>query len=153
MTIKFYLNQGGENMEYKNTQIGTALLMIFGAVIAFLIIVSYDKPNEAIWLALFFLGFISLLFSTLNIQVDHQKVKWSFGPYFWRKTIAIEQIESAKVIETKWYHGLGIRLIPTGWLYNVSGLRAVEIKLKNGKRVSLGTNEPKNLLNAMAMFL
>ncbi|WDE06208.1 hypothetical protein SG34_004565 [Thalassomonas viridans] len=136
-------------MEYKNTQVGTALLMIFGAVIALLIIVSYNKPNETIWPALFFLGLISLLFSTLNIEVDHKQVKWSFGPSFWRKAIAIEEIESARVINTKWYYGLGVRFISTGWLYNVSGLRAVEIKLKNGKRVSLGTNEPENLLKAI----
>ena len=136
-------------MEYRNTQIGISLLMIFAAVIGLLIIAAYYQPRETIWPVLLLLGVISLLFSTLNIQVDDKLVKWSFGPYFWRNTIAINQIQSVKVIETKWYQGLGIRLISTGWLYNVSGLKAVAITLKNGKTVSLGSNEPEDLLNAI----
>ncbi|WP_258406324.1 MULTISPECIES: hypothetical protein [Shewanella] len=72
-----------------------------------------------------------------------------FGPKFWNKSIKISEIESIKKTRTKWYYGLGIRLISTGWLYNVSGLTAVELKLKDGTTVSLGTNDPENLIKAI----
>jgi hypothetical protein len=34
-------------------------------------------------------------------------------------------------------------------VYNVSGFDAVEIKLKNGKRYRIGTDEPKDLEQAI----
>jgi hypothetical protein len=35
------------------------------------------------------------------------------------------------------------------WIYSVSGFDAVEIKMKNGKRYRIGTDEPKNLEQAI----
>ena len=35
------------------------------------------------------------------------------------------------------------------WLWNVSGLQAVELVLNNGKRFRIGTDEPENLVNAI----
>lgn len=136
-------------MQYKNTQLGLAMLSVLGLVLLLLIFASISKPNEPIVFAFLIVGVVAILFSTLTIKVKEGKVKWFFGPRFWKKSLEISQIESAKVIRTKWYYGLGIRLIPTGWLYNVSGLTAVELKLKDGKTVSLGTNDPDNLLKVI----
>ncbi|PAJ71778.1 hypothetical protein CJF42_24890 [Pseudoalteromonas sp. NBT06-2] len=136
-------------MEYRNTQIGTAMLSIFGIIFLILIFASISKPNESIAFAYVVVGLAAILFSSLTIRVKEGKVNWFFGPKFWNKTLNISQIESAKEISTKWYCGLGIRLVSTGWLYNVSGLTAVELKLKDGTTVSLGTNDPDNLIKAI----
>ena len=45
--------------------------------------------------------------------------------------------------------GWGIRLIPNGWLWNVSGLGAVELSLVNGQRFRIGTDEPEQLATAI----
>jgi len=67
--------------------------------------------------------------------------------------VDITDIQSVNVIRTKWYYGFGIRLIPTGWLYNVSGLDAVELHLKDGKTITLGTNDPYQLEKAINSLL
>ncbi len=36
-----------------------------------------------------------------------------------------------------------------GWLYNVSGTDAVELKMKNGKRYRIGTDVPGELAEAI----
>ena len=48
-----------------------------------------------------------------------------------------------------WYYGWGIRYTPHGWLFNVSGLDAVELELKNGRTWRVGTDEPVELLAAI----
>ena len=136
-------------MQYKNTQPGTAILTIIGAVFLLLVFGSVTKPEEPIAFAYVLLGLVAILFSCLTIKVGAGKISWFFGPKFWRKSLAISQVKSARVVKTKWYYGLGVRLMSTGWLYNVSGLTAVELKLNDGTTVSLGTNDPENLLKAI----
>ena len=136
-------------MQYKNTQIGTVSLGIMAAVFLLIFYASMSKPNEPVGFAYAIIGVVSVLFSSLTIKIKDSKIHWFFGPKFWHKSLELSQIESAKVITTKWYYGFGVRLISTGWLYNVSGLTAVELKLKDGTTVSLGTNDPDNLLSAI----
>lgn len=136
-------------MQYKHTQIGTAMLVIFGLVFSLLVFTSISEPQESIWFAYIIVGVVALLFSSLTISVDDHEIKWFFGPKFWNKSLQLSAIESAKIIETKWYFGFGIRLISTGWLYNVSGLTAVELQLKDKTTITLGTNDSKCLLKAI----
>jgi len=56
-------------------------------------------------------------------------------------------------VKNPWYYGWGIRFTPHGWLYNVSGLHAVEIELKNGKKYRIGTDVPENLEKAIREFI
>jgi hypothetical protein len=65
------------------------------------------------------------------------------------KTVRIEDIQSAEVVENPWYAGWGIRITPQGMLYNVSGFQAVEMRMKNGSRFRLGTDEPESLQGAI----
>ena len=132
-------------MKYKNTQVGTVMLLIMAGVMCLLYIASYLENEKIILLALPVLSVITLLFSSLTISVNKNKITWFFGPFFWRKEILIRCIESVRIVRNKWSYGLGIRLLPTGWYYSVSGLDAVELTLSDGNKLTLGTNEPKAL--------
>jgi len=44
-----------------------------------------------------------------------------------------------------WLVGWGIRWTGSGWLFNVSGLDAVELSLKSGRRFRIGTDDPRGL--------
>ena len=136
-------------MQYKNTQLGSAMLSIVGIVFLILIYASFTKPNEPIGFAYVIVGIVAILFCSLTIEVKEGKISWFFGPRFWNKSLELSQISSVKIVKNKWYYGLGIRLISTGWLYNVSGATAVELSLKNGTTVTLGTNDPNNLIKAI----
>jgi hypothetical protein len=138
--------QRGLSMNYQNKQLGTAFLIFMGTVMLFIGLMAFSEGKEGIILPAFVpLAVVSLLFSSLNISVNESDVKWSFGPNFWKKSISLSNVNSVKIINTKWYYGLGIRLISTGWLYAVSGLQAVELTLNDGTKVNLGTNEPNEL--------
>lgn len=136
-------------MQYKNTQPGIAMLLVMGLVTLLLVFAAISKPDEPIGFVFVIIAVAAMLFSALTIKVGEGNITWFFGPKFWTKSLELSEIESVQEIRTKWYQGLGVRLTSTGWLYNVSGLTAVELKLKDGTTVSLGTNDPINLIKAI----
>jgi len=90
-----------------------------------------------------------LNFTLLTIRLDSKHIKWHFGVGIPRKTLAIEDIDTVETRRNKWWNGWGIRKVPGGWLYNVYGLDAVEIKTNTGKLIRLGTDEPKKLIRSL----
>lgn len=82
------------------------------------------------------------LFHSLTIEVTDRELRWGFGPRVFRKTVALGEIASARIVRTNWIEGWGIHYSRFGWLYNVSGFEAVAITLKNGRKFALGTDEP-----------
>jgi len=95
------------------------------------------------------LGGVGWAFSSLTVEVSTTELTWFFGPGFWRKSIARDEIISATPVRNKWWWGWGIHLTPRGWLYNVSGLEAVEIALRNGKTLRIGSDEATALARAL----
>ena len=92
---------------------------------------------------------IVALFHSLTVRVSRNDIFLSFGVGLIRKRFLIHDIESATIVRNRWYNGWGIKKIWGGWLYNVSGFDAVEIKLKNGRRYRIGTDQPCELLAAV----
>jgi hypothetical protein len=76
-----------------------------------------------------------------------------FGVGVVRKSIDLREVRSFQVVRNHWYYGWGIRLIPGGWLYNASGLGAVELSLEGGRHVRVGTDEPEALARALSNAL
>lgn len=90
-----------------------------------------------------------ILVSRLTIEVTHDALRASFGPGWPKKEIPLDEIESATPVHNPWWYGWGIRWTPSGPLWNVAGLDAVELRLRNGKRFRLGTDEPVALAGAI----
>ena len=91
----------------------------------------------------------AILLDSLTVRISNNFIEIRFGIGIIRKQFAIAKIQSATIVRNKWYYGWGIRLTPHGWLYNVAGLDAVEIRLNNGKQYRIGTDEPKELHKAI----
>ena len=91
----------------------------------------------------------SLVFTTLTITVDGDRLSWHFGAGLVRKSVALAEVVSAEPVTTTWVDGWGIHLTARGWLYNVSGREAVLVTLRGGKRFLLGTDEPTVLAAAL----
>ena len=53
-------------------------------------------------------------------------------------------------VRNKWYFGWGLRKLQHGWMYNVWGLDAVELDLTDGKKFTIGTDEPEDLVAALS---
>ena len=133
-------------MIYKHTQ--TGYLMIIALIIPLFILyfaMSAAEFAQALPIIFFTLLIILVLFYSLTVEIDKTKISVKFGVGIINKKFSLKDIESCCVVRNYWYYGWGIRWTPHGWLYNISGLSAVEIKMKNGKKYRIGTNEPKNL--------
>lgn len=141
-------------MPYKHTQLATALLIVLAIVSLFLCSILLTVPSTNAGYPLAFITLVAFIFSSLTIHVNNDRISWFFGPLkFWHKSVDLSEVDSLRYIATKWYYGLGIRMTSTGWLYNVSGLTAVEITLNNGRTISLGTNDADGLMEAIKQGL
>jgi len=96
---------------------------------------------------------VAILMGALTVEVDDALVRLRFGIGLVRKSFRLDEIASCRPVRNKWWWGWGIRLIPGGWLYNVSGLDAVELELKNGKVFRIGTDEPQVLSDFIRLKL
>lgn len=90
-----------------------------------------------------------LVFSTLTISVDADRLSWHFGAGLMRKSVSLAEIVSTEPVATTWLDGWGIHLTARGWLYNVRGRDAVLVTLRGGKSFLLGTDEPALLAAAL----
>jgi len=104
------------------------------------------------WIALsafVIIGVCIVLFAVLTVLIEEDVLEIRFGPGLIRKRFPLKDIELCRIVKNPLYYGWGIRLTPNGWLYNVSGSYAVEIKMKTGKKYRIGTDVPNELETAI----
>lgn len=135
---------------YRHTQVGWQTYAVFVPAIlgGLFLFVSQDPSTFAILLALLLLVFV--LFGWLTVVIDQGRLRIAFGIGLIRRSMSLDTIRGFAFVKNPWYYGWGIRLTPHGILYNVSGLKAVELLLDDGRRVRVGTDEPETLLGALA---
>jgi hypothetical protein len=141
---------------YHHTQPGTVIILALGAGILIMTPLTWLAPSPGIipWIVPGSLGLCGVLFYSMTIRVEDGWLKWHFGPGLIRKKVALPEIESVEPVRNSWVCGWGIHYTGKGgWLYNVSGMEAVQIVMKNGKRFRLGTDEPMALAQAIGKQL
>jgi hypothetical protein len=143
------------DMQYQHTQNGKLMQVIVGCSIVFcLVIAGINGWNTSAGYSLFGAVLLLLvllwLFSSLTVEVTEEKLTHWFGPGFWKKTYNLQEIETATQVRNSWIFGWGIRITPHGWLYNVSGLDAVQIQLRSGRKFRIGTDDPQGLFDAIS---
>ena len=133
---------------YEKRQRGS--LIVF--VLSLLLVAGVFFLRDALVPGLTLAAVVALLlasFGSLEVRVDEEAVKLRFGVGLIRRTIALDRIESAARVRNRWWYGWGIRLTPHGWLWNVAGLDAVELRLTDGKLFRIGTGDPEGLQGAL----
>ncbi len=125
-----------------------------GGAIAFFLVMASVVGLDTVTAFVFYgavalMLLLSWLFSSLTISVDSEELQHYFGPGFWKKTYVLQDIESIEQVRNSWIFGWGIRLTPYGWLYNVSGLDAVEVQLRSGRKFRIGTDDPQGVISAI----
>ena len=132
---------------YKHTQIGRIILVIATPVLLILAFWAAIYPILSMIITIAALVILLGLFSALTVTCDGEKLSFYFGPGIIRKTIKYSDILSIEKVRNRWYFGWGVRWYGRGWLYNVSGLDAVEISLKSGSQLRIGSDEPEKLVS------
>jgi len=139
-------------MRYKHTQIG---YVTGGVMLAVLPLVYYAFMAEDGHLGVFGsamlggFGLLAVLFSSLTVTVTDRELMFYFGPGFWTRRFTLDDIERIEVVRNSALYGWGIRYTHHGWLYNVSGLQAVEVTIHGEEQLRIGTDEPEALTAAL----
>ena len=140
---------------YKHTQAGTYSRTTFGALFVMTLAAAlYVGPGDsnAAWILggmSAFMLLVFLQFHSLTVEVVRGYLRIRFGVGLIRRQFRVKDIESVEVVRNRWWYGWGIRITPHGWLFSVSGLDAVQIKLRKGRQYRIGTDEPEALLAAI----
>lgn len=87
--------------------------------------------------------------SRMTVTVDMAGVDVGFAFGWPRRYVAMERVTEVSVVRNRWFFGWGIRFVPHGWLWNVWGLDAVELRLDSGRVFRIGTAEPNELAAAI----
>ncbi len=95
------------------------------------------------------LGATAYAFRSLTVEIDDTNVRLSFGEGVIKKSFPLSKIESMQAVRTTPVQGWGIHWIGRGWLYNIYGLKAVELHLSSGQDILIGTDDQDNLIAAL----
>jgi len=144
----------------KFTQFGTLSIAVLFPVLIFcivmLIITGFDEIIPALVLLFVIVTFLVclLIFYKLTIEIDDTHLSFRLGTGLINKKYALKDIESCVPVKNSAIYGVGIRMIPDGWLYNVSGQYAVELAFKNKKsKIRIGTDKPEEVAETINKLL
>ena len=141
-------------LPYEHVQVGWVILGSLLLPIPILTIVAAAAGTKLPLLVLAALLLLSAaMFGTLKVRVDESALSLRFGMGVIRRRFDLSNLQSFAEVENPWYYGWGIRFFPGGTLYNVSGLNAVELALKDGSRVRIGTDESAKLYLVLESIL
>ena len=139
---------------YRHTQVPYLIITMMAAAMVLIGIVLANTGLN--WIAIVVLVVIAaalVLFSSLTVVISEDDLEVRFGPGLILKRFKLHDIESCRIVRNPWYYGWGIRVTPHGWLYNVSGFYAVELRFRTGKKFSIGTDVPQELEAAIRQAL
>ena len=142
----------GKYEVYKHKQWGISLLLVMPVLIAAVLLINHfvaPIPPLAVGVIFGILTVVSLLFSSMTIEVNESEITWFFGPGAFKNTLPLEEVAECKKVRNPFWMGYGIHSFGTGWIYNVSGLWGIEIERKDGTLLRLGSDQPNYLLQAI----
>ena len=137
------------DMLYHHTQRGILIVVVCLAVALLNAAIVWRSGQWSAAIILITLIAIALVFSSLTVELNGKELRWYFGPGFWTYRLPLDEIETVVAVRNHWWNGFGIRMRPGFRLYNVSGLDAVELRLKSGDVRRIGTDDPQGLSAAL----
>ncbi|MEM9563320.1 MAG: hypothetical protein AAGA93_11915 [Actinomycetota bacterium] len=141
-------------MSYEHTQRGKLLVVTAAIVVAVVSLVGALLPRTGDVLPSSVAGAVVIavvaLFNRLTVAVGGGELRAAFGFGWPSRTMAIADIVDVRIVRNRWYHGWGIRKIARGWMFNVWGLDAVELRMTSGRSFRIGTDQPAELEAAIA---
>ncbi|MCF2856283.1 hypothetical protein L1286_02285 [Pseudoalteromonas sp. SMS1] len=137
---------------YHKTQLAWAIWGILAWLSTFVVMGVVLLGNNVGVLAFgIILLLVAFAFYGLTIKVDStdKKLSWWFGPGLAKKTLNFDDIDEVKAVTNSFRHGIGMRISHDGWVYSVSGFKAVEVSMNDGTKYRLGTADQQGLLEAL----
>ena len=130
--------------------IGLGLIPIYGIYKQLILGEQFgNTPLSDLGLIIFTIFIFALiaLFTIIRLvtEIYENEIRVHFFP-FMKRHVSWEDVESAEVIKYRFVGGWGIRFSTKyGTVYNIKGNRGLAIKLKNGKKILIGTQKEEEL--------
>ncbi len=134
--------------------IGVSVVMVFGFVRQIILGIPFGNNPAPDWMMYVMVLIPVAIFGlflilTLNTRLDKNGIAFKFFPLH-RKDRLIKWESVKKVYVRKYkpiaeYGGWGFRKGRSGLAYNTSGNMGLQIELKDGKKILLGTQKPDEL--------
>ena len=142
------------NMAYRHTQIGWAMILILGLIIAILAGAAAGAPSGGfasvvVLSVIVLLAVCLVLFISQTVIVDDEHIELRMGPGLIHRTRA--RSATSKSVDRErlpwWAVAYGIRMSVDGkrQLWRVSGSDAVDLRLSGERRLLITTDEPDAL--------
>ncbi|MGH2473364.1 MAG: hypothetical protein ACRDG6_13420 [Candidatus Limnocylindria bacterium] len=141
-----------EEQHFHGALMGLLLVAMIFVVVVTVVAVFFSRPGDALLLAIapvvvvLVASLISL--SHLDVDVTDQGVSIAFR-YLWptrripfAEIVGVEVRRYNPLLE---YGGWGVRLGPKGWAYMTSGNEGVQLRLRKGLPVLIGSMRPREL--------
>ncbi len=132
-------------------------LLPANAFLIFQVIRHFNLKNTIILGIMIFATILCVIFSftRLEIEVSEKEIKCRLYPfYFSNQIISKEEIVGIEkvIYESKNWGGWGVRTNSRGdKAYTMYGNKGVQVTLKNGKIILLGTQKPNQLYKAISI--
>jgi hypothetical protein len=86
-------------------------------------------------------------FAHLRVRDLGDELEIAFGPVrAFKRTVRYDQVTDVAIGRSTLIDGWGIHRTPgRGWIWNIHGFRCVELDLRDGSRLRIGTDEPERL--------
>ena len=125
--------------------------ILAGISLLFSILLIITNLNPILVTSYIFVFFVIRSFSELCVSVEGVYLKIRFKYWIFSKKFLLSDIQSAKKVRNKCYHGWGIRwkFAPFTPIFNVYWLDAIELIMRNNKRYRIGTDDVDNLFETV----
>jgi len=139
---------------YRHTQIGWLIIVFMAAGVAIFAAILARSGTSIVALGgLIVTAALLVVFSTLTIEVTDEDLRFHFTFGLFGREIPLAAIAKCLEVESSVLYGWGIRVTPVGKLYSVSGTKAVELRLRGGDRIRVGSDEPGRVCSVVEPLL
>ena len=137
-------------MRYDHTQSGPLYLLLLACSIP--ILVSAVMMGEIVLQTILYCsGALMLLFALsfhhLTVSDEGTELLIAFGPLpLFRRRLQYRELEKVEPAKSTILDGIGIHISPSGgWVWNIWGYECVDVWYRQGRKVSIGTDDPEGL--------
>lgn len=91
---------------------------------------------------------VMLLFTSQTLVVTEDALHIVLFRGIYTRRVSLLEIAESRPARIPWY-AVGVKSARRGWLYSVASGDGVELALRNGRRLVLGTDDPQGLASAL----
>jgi hypothetical protein len=135
-----------KEIRFVQTGTTTIIILIVALIICMVLtfVAAFESPVAGVIMlfATITILFCLATFYRMTIGLNDERIFFSMGIGIVKKSYPLSTITSCKPVKSPLIYGIGIRMIPGGWLYSVSGFSAIELTFNNRKSIiRIGTDK------------